>query len=84
VHVALLLSNPRLAGTDRQVTWPVSTTQVAPTILAALGLQPDLLQAVAQEGTAPLPDAHWWPPKASASADVAASIAPMANPSSAR
>jgi hypothetical protein len=84
VHVALLLSNPRLAGTDRQVTWPVSTTQVAPTILAALGLQPDLLQAVAQEGTAPLPDARWWPPKASASADVAASIAPMATPSSAR
>ncbi|HEY4350351.1 MAG TPA: alkaline phosphatase family protein [Paraburkholderia sp.] len=74
VHVALLVSNPRLAGADRQVTWPVSTTQVAPTILAALGLRPELLQAVAQEGTAPLPDTHWWPPREAARADEATAL----------
>jgi hypothetical protein len=59
VHVALLVANPRLSRAGRQVTWPVSTTQVAPTILAALGLQPDALQAVVQEGAAPLPDTAW-------------------------
>jgi hypothetical protein len=85
VHVALLISNPRLAGTDRQVTWPVSTTQVAPTILTALGLQPDLLQAVAQEGTAPLPDAHWWPPRQAAPVEPAAALpTALASPAPAR
>jgi hypothetical protein len=58
-HVALLVSNPRLADGGRSVTWPVSTTQVAPSILAALGLSPDALQAVALEGTAVLPDTRW-------------------------
>ena len=52
-HVALLVSAPGLkAGT---VSTPVSTTQVAPTLLSALGLNPQALQAVAQEGTALLP-----------------------------
>jgi len=31
------------------------TTQVAPTLLSALGLEPKMLQAVQQEGTAVLP-----------------------------
>jgi hypothetical protein len=58
-HVALLMSNPRLAQAGRSVTWPVSTTQVAPSILAALGLPPDALQAVKLEGTPVLPDTRW-------------------------
>ncbi len=52
-HVALLLSGPGFhAGT---VSAPVTTTQVAPTLLSALGLDPKALQAVVQEGTAILP-----------------------------
>ncbi|WP_296650753.1 alkaline phosphatase family protein [Paraburkholderia sp.] len=58
-HVALLVSNARLADAGRSVTWPVSTTQVAPSILAALGLPPDALQAVRLEGTPVLPDTAW-------------------------
>jgi arylsulfatase A-like enzyme len=52
-NVALLVSNPGLRGriVDRRVT----TTQVAPTILRALDLDPDLLDAVRREGTRPLP-----------------------------
>lgn len=57
--VALLVSNPRLTAEGQRVTYPVSATQVAPTILASLGLRPDLLQAVAQEGTAVLPGLEW-------------------------
>lgn len=57
--VALLLSNPRLATPGRRVTWRVSTTQVAPTVLASLGLAPTLLQAVVREGTSVLPGASW-------------------------
>ena len=48
-NVILLWSNPRL--TARTVTSPVETMQVAPTILAALGLDPNALQSVQQEGT---------------------------------
>ena len=52
-NVALLLSNPRLRpGT---VEARVSTTQVAPTILEALDLDPRALDAVRKEGTKPLP-----------------------------
>jgi arylsulfatase A-like enzyme len=52
-HVALLVSNP---GLDRRaVSRHVSTTQVAPTILRALGLDPDALDAVRKEGTKALP-----------------------------
>ena len=36
------------------VTTPVETTQIAPTILELLGLSPDELQAVKIEGTQPL------------------------------
>ncbi len=52
-HVMLVVSNPGLA--PRTVTEPVFTTQIAPTILKALGLNPNSLQAVQQEGTQPLP-----------------------------
>jgi hypothetical protein len=52
-NVMLLLSNPRL---DRKtVTSFVETTQVAPTILSVLGLDPDRLDAVRREGTPVLP-----------------------------
>ena len=45
------------AGTPDRVTdtAAVRTTQIAPTILALLGLDPDQLQAVRKEGTAVLP-----------------------------
>jgi arylsulfatase A-like enzyme len=52
-NVALLVSIPGLKG--QMVSTPVTTTQVAPTILHALGLDPMKLQAVAKEGTAVLP-----------------------------
>jgi len=52
-HVALLLSNPAMAAAE--VKDPVTNTQVAPTILAALGLDPNALQAVKAEGTKALP-----------------------------
>ena len=52
-NVMMLLSNRSFSpGT---VTSPVQTAQVAPTILAALGLDPDKLTAVQQEGTQVLP-----------------------------
>jgi hypothetical protein len=52
-NVMLLVSNPSFdAGT---ITGPVETTQVAPTILKALGLDPDSLQAVRKELTPVLP-----------------------------
>ena len=52
-NVIMLLANPKLkAGT---VTTAVTTMQVAPTILAALGLNPEALQSVRLEGTQPLP-----------------------------
>lgn len=53
-HVALLLSNPRLAHRGTVVTTPVVTTQLAPSILAVLGLPPDRLDAVRKQGTKPL------------------------------
>lgn len=52
-HVALLVSSPRLRG--RRIFEHVNTTQVAPTILEALGLDPDALDAVRKEGTRALP-----------------------------
>jgi hypothetical protein len=52
-NVILLLSNPKFHG--KTITSPVETTQVAPTILKALGLDPDKLQAVQIEGTQVLP-----------------------------
>jgi hypothetical protein len=52
-EVALLLSLPGLR--PQTISTPVRTTQVAPTILRALGLEPRALEAVRKEGTAPLP-----------------------------
>ncbi len=52
-HVALLVSNPRLKA--RVIPAPVQTTQVAPTVLQFLGLNPYSLQAVVQEQTPLLP-----------------------------
>ena len=52
-HVALLISNPSLAAQTNSSN--VITTQVAPTILKYLKLDPKLLNAVKSEGTATLP-----------------------------
>ena len=53
-HVALIVSNP--AFDQEQVSAPVATTQIAPTILQALGLDPNELAAVQAENTPVLPD----------------------------
>lgn len=58
-HVALLVSAPRLADAGHSAPWPVSTTQVAPTILTALGLPSTALRAVQLEGTSVLPEIAW-------------------------
>jgi hypothetical protein len=52
-NVIMLLSNPKFHA--KTVTSPVETTQVAPTILKALGLDVKKLQAVHIEGTQVLP-----------------------------
>jgi Type I phosphodiesterase / nucleotide pyrophosphatase len=52
-NVVLLVSNPGIA--PKTVYSQVGTNQVAPTILRALGLDPQLLDGVRLEGTAPLP-----------------------------
>jgi hypothetical protein len=52
-NVIMLLSNPSFRAST--VNTPVETMQVAPTILRALGLDPNELQSVQQEGTAVLP-----------------------------
>lgn len=52
-NVGLIVSNP---GIDhRTVKTPVATSQVAATILKALGIEPDELDAVRKEGTPVLP-----------------------------
>lgn len=56
VNVMMLLSNPSFSA--KTVTSPVETMQIAPTILAALGLDPDQLQAVQIEHTQVLPAAQ--------------------------
>jgi len=53
-NVMLLVSNPSLHA--RTVTSFVETTQVAPTILKILGLDPNQLDAVRKEGTPVLPE----------------------------
>ncbi|MBV9677970.1 MAG: alkaline phosphatase family protein [Acidobacteriaceae bacterium] len=53
LNVMLLVSNVRFAPAT--ITIPVQTTQVAPTILQALGINPVRLQAVQQEKTQVLP-----------------------------
>jgi hypothetical protein len=53
VNVLMLLSNPHFEA--KTITTPVLTLQVAPTVLAALGLDPHKLDAVRLEGTPVLP-----------------------------
>ena len=53
VNVMLLLSNPNFE--PNTITTPVETLQIAPTILKALGLDPNQLQAVQKEHTPVLP-----------------------------
>ena len=52
-HVALLVSHPSLKA--QTISTAVGITQVAPTILKTLGLDPNLLGAVKAEATAVLP-----------------------------
>ena len=52
-HVALLVSNPGLRRAD--VKAAAQTTQIAPSILRALGIDPRSLQSVRQEHTTTLP-----------------------------
>lgn len=53
VHVPILVSAPGITPTT--ITGPVTTTQIAPSILQVLGLNPGSLQAVQIEGTPVLP-----------------------------
>jgi len=53
-NVGLIVSNPHLAG--KTIKSPVETYQIAPTILKALGLDPNALRAVRKEHTAALPE----------------------------
>jgi arylsulfatase A-like enzyme len=52
-NVGLILSNPRIHG--EVVKTPVTTAQVAPTILRALDIEPEALNSVRVEHTAILP-----------------------------
>ena len=54
-HLGLVVYMPGAPGAGREVSERVQTTQVAPTILRLLGLDPKLLNAVVMEGTQPLP-----------------------------
>jgi hypothetical protein len=53
-NVMMLVSNPAFRAAT--ITTPVTTMQVAPTILEILGLNPYALQSVQQEGTQVLPN----------------------------
>ena len=53
LNVMMLFSNPSMSPAT--VYSPVETTQVAPTILEGLGLDPNKLMAVQLEGTQVLP-----------------------------
>jgi len=53
-NVVLLVANPNFKG--QTVSNATTTTQVAPTMLQALGMNPNLLDAVRIEGTAVLPE----------------------------
>nr|WP_227875551.1 MULTISPECIES: alkaline phosphatase family protein [Paraburkholderia] len=54
-HLGLVVSYAGLHGGGRAIQARVQTTQVAPTILRALDLDPQLLHSVAAEGTHSLP-----------------------------
>ena len=58
-NVILLLANPSFRR--ETVTTPVETAQIAPTILEALGLDPNQLQAVQLEHTQVLPGVQFSP-----------------------
>jgi arylsulfatase A-like enzyme len=53
VHVALIVAHPNIEKTT--INAAVATTQIAPTILKVLGLDPDELRSVRLEGTRVLP-----------------------------
>ena len=55
-NVMLLVAHPGLEKATNATA--VDTAQIAPTILKALDLEPDRLQAVELEGTQPLPGLH--------------------------
>lgn len=57
-HVLMLVDGPRIPA--RVIGAPVETTQVAPTILSVLGLDPASLTAVQKEGTRVLPGLAGW------------------------
>ena len=59
MHVALLLSMPGFE--TRAIKFPVQTTQVAPTILKVLGLDPNALKSVQIEKTPVLPGLRFDP-----------------------
>ncbi|WP_374970845.1 alkaline phosphatase family protein [Terrabacter sp. BE26] len=54
-NVPILIAPATLLGGGHRVAAPVETTQVAPTILALLGLSPRALESVRLEGTRTLP-----------------------------
>jgi arylsulfatase A-like enzyme len=56
-NVMILVSNP--AFQPKTITTPVETIQIAPTILNALGLDVNQLDAVRSEGTASLPGLYF-------------------------
>ena len=56
-NVMMLVSNPSFAAST--VTSFVETAQVAPTILQALGLDPNSLDAVQKESTPVLPGVNF-------------------------
>jgi hypothetical protein len=53
-NVVMLVANPHFSA--RTVSSAVTTAQVAPTIVQALGLDPSVLDAVREEGTPVLPE----------------------------
>jgi Type I phosphodiesterase / nucleotide pyrophosphatase len=57
-NVIMLVANPRFEAST--VTAATTTTQVAPTIVKVLGLDPAALDAVRDEGTAVLPEIMSW------------------------
>ncbi len=57
VHVALIVSHPDIEA--RTIETGVQTTQIAPTILRALGFDPNELEAVRMENTQVLPGLHF-------------------------
>ncbi len=54
-NVPILVRGPRPRPSARTISTPVETTQIAPTILTLLGLDPNQLQAVQIEHTQVLP-----------------------------